>query len=409
MINTKAIKHLFKIIWHRKFKNFLMISEITISFVVLFAVMAVVVNQLYNYFSPTGYQYQQVWELSINAKNQERIDLAAALNGVDGLLKSYAEIDHFALAECYVFDPFVTSNGQYKIDGQTRIITNLRAGDELAKVLDFELVEGRWFQPVDQGAVIQPVVINRKLAKQITADGKSAVGRVFTNYNGSDKYKIVGVVSAYKAGGDLSKEEELLFGRFPAVGADSSLYKLINMSSFGTTYLIKVKAGQGNEFAEKMLGDLKGEGKDLSFSLQTLKEKRASAFKQVLIIPGILAAVSLFMLINIALGLFGVIWYNINRRKQEIAIRKALGAANRSIYLHIVGETVMLSTFGIAAGSLIALQFPLLGVIDYISNGIYLAAFVLSVICMYLLTIACSLYPARLAAHIEPAIALKND
>ena len=49
------IRHLFKMIWNRKKSNFLLISEIFFSFLVLFAVLSLLVYYLNNYAKPLGF------------------------------------------------------------------------------------------------------------------------------------------------------------------------------------------------------------------------------------------------------------------------------------------------------------------------------------------------------------------
>ena len=115
------------------------------------------------------------------------------------------------------------------------------------------------------------------------------------------------------------------------------------------------------------------------------------------------------MITNVALGLFGVIWYNINRRKPEIGLRRALGAPSTTIYKQIIGEALALTTFGITIGSFFALQFPLLKIFGFIDNEVYFFAFVLSLLFIYIIVVVCALYPSHLAAKIHPAAALHED
>ncbi len=49
------IRHLFKLIWNRKRTNVLMMTEIFVSFLVLFAVVALAVYMLDNWRRPIGY------------------------------------------------------------------------------------------------------------------------------------------------------------------------------------------------------------------------------------------------------------------------------------------------------------------------------------------------------------------
>jgi putative ABC transport system permease protein len=108
------------------------------------------------------------------------------------------------------------------------------------------------------------------------------------------------------------------------------------------------------------------------------------------------------------MGLFGVLWYNISRRKAEIGLRRAIGASGNNIVLQIVSETLVLSTFSLIIGSFFAIQFPLLNVFD-LPAGVYISALVLAILFIYALVIICAIYPGKQASNILPAVALHED
>src|ERR1700719_1154218 len=54
-------KHLFKLTWNKKKQNFLLIIEILVSFLVLFAVFSLLVYYYQNYKKPMGIDYENVW------------------------------------------------------------------------------------------------------------------------------------------------------------------------------------------------------------------------------------------------------------------------------------------------------------------------------------------------------------
>src|SRR5688500_4452622 len=59
-------KHLFKLIWNKKKQNFLLITEMFVSFLVLFAVFSMVVYFYQNYKKPRGFDYENVWVVSFS-------------------------------------------------------------------------------------------------------------------------------------------------------------------------------------------------------------------------------------------------------------------------------------------------------------------------------------------------------
>ena len=145
-----------------------------------------------------------------------------------------------------------------------------------------------------------------------------------------------------------------------------------------------------------------------SIEIEHLDKKLASKNKIFLVPAIIVIIVAGFLIINVALGLFGVLWYNINKRKSEIGLRRAVGATGNSVAKQLVGEALVLSTFALIIGSFFAVQFPLLNVFN-LPASVYIIALLFAVAFIYLLVIVCALYPGKQAASIYPAVALHEE
>src|SRR5262249_43430038 len=111
----------------------------------------------------------------------------------------------------------------------------------------------------------------------------------------------------------------------------------------------------------------------------------------------------------VALGLTGVLWQNVSRRTQEIGLRRALGSTERSIYKQILGELLVLTTFGLIVGVVIIVQFPLLNIVDIVPVKAYIFSFALSMGLINLLESFGGLYPRLLAIEVQPAEALHYE
>ena len=142
--------------------------------------------------------------------------------------------------------------------------------------------------------------------------------------------------------------------------------------------------------------------------IQHVSEMRDSKNNETIMPMIIFIIVASFLIINVALGLFGVLWYNINKRKGEIGLRRAIGASGNSVSAQLVSESMILATMSLIVGCFFAIQFPLLNVYN-IEASVYLIAMLLSILFIYILVFACSLYPGKQAAGIHPAIALHEE
>ena len=60
------LKHLFKLIWNKKKQNFLLIAEMLVSFLVIFAVFTLLIYFYRNYKQPMGFDYENVWAVKFD-------------------------------------------------------------------------------------------------------------------------------------------------------------------------------------------------------------------------------------------------------------------------------------------------------------------------------------------------------
>ena len=84
----------------------------------------------------------------------------------------------------------------------------------------------------------------------------------------------------------------------------------------------------------------------------------------------VIALVAGFLAIMVALGLTGVLWLAVTRRTREIGLRRAKGATRGDIRFQILGEIVILTSFALLPGVLLALQLPLVGALP-VPGGVY--------------------------------------
>lgn len=111
-----------------------------------------------------------------------------------------------------------------------------------------------------------------------------------------------------------------------------------------------------------------------------------------------------------AIGLYGVLSYSVARRKAELGIRMALGAAPARIAWSVLREVLLQVAVGMAIGLPVALagaraaETLLFGVTPADPSNYLLSAGVL-------VAIACvaAWLPARRACSIDPAEALRRD
>jgi len=115
-----------------------------------------------------------------------------------------------------------------------------------------------------------------------------------------------------------------------------------------------------------------------------------------------------FLCLNVALGLFGVLSYAINKRKSEIGLRQALGAHGFDITKQFILEILILAGVSILLGTFFAIQIPILKITEY-PDVFFYKAIGYSTGIILLLVFTCALFPSLQAARITPANSLHED
>ncbi|MCF0053464.1 FtsX-like permease family protein [Dyadobacter sp. LJ53] len=387
------LQHLFKLIWNKKGTHSLLIIEILASFLVLFGVLSLIVFNVKNFLQPIGFEYEQVWNLDL-ASNQDTVEVSGKLANVMQRIRSYKEVETATRT---------SSNTPFSANQIGNSITYNKVtvgGDfyytdqDFSKTLDLPLTKGRWYREGDRVAKFIPIVINKKMEDKLFLD-ETSLNKVI-KIDDKSSFKVVGVVDNFKAKGEFMSNNPALF---EMIAKDDS---------WNTNVLIKTKRGTDANFEAKLVKDiaimLPGWGIEVSY----LKESRLNRHNLTLVPVIIFLIVSGFLLTNVALGLFGVLNLNIARRKNEIGLRRAMGATEARVTIQFLGEIWVIATFSLIIGLLFAVQFPLMNVFD-LDSGIYITSIFASIAVIYIIVTLCAWLPSKQASRIHPAVALHEE
>jgi putative ABC transport system permease protein len=293
-------------------------------------------------------------------------------------------------------------NTDYRVDGRRYRYEINTVDDPFAEVLGLRVTRGRWFSREDDAATgFKPVVINERLARTAFGDG-DPIGRPLPQElerSGKPRTerRVVGVVQDYRAHGEFEPPGGYLFLR--TAGQPNAPRRL----------LVKVRPGTPAAFEEPLMARLQAVAKDWSFRIVRLDERRASNHRERLAPVIAAAVVAGFLLLMVALGLTGVLWQNVTQRTREIGLRRAKGATAVRIHHQILGEVVVMTSLAVALGVLVVVQFPLLDLLGFVRPGVFALSLAVSCAALYVLTVLCGFYPARLATRVQPAEALHYE
>jgi len=417
------IRHLFRIVWNRRRTNFLIAIEIFLSFLVLAWVVTFGVFYLDNYARPLGFAYDNVWSvrISMHAADMEltpadklpfeqtpagqRARIATLL----GLLRDLPEV---ASATAAMNAPYSSSSWTTSVDvaGRAHEFGANEATDTFADTMQLQVTRGRWFSSADDGATAwRPTVVNERLARELFGD-EDPVGLTvqpdppkIKDVEPQPPMRIVGVIGDFRKGGELAPADNYAFFRN---NLDASVKSPRRVPRW---FLVRARPGTTAQFEEQMIRRLQQGERDWSFRAQPLIRARATVLRSYLPSLSTSALIAAFLLVMVMMGLTGVLWQTVTQRTREIGLRRAKGATILNIQHQVLGEVLVLTSLAVAAGALVVAQVPLLEVVGGIGGRVYAAGIAISVVCIYLLSIACAWAPSRLATSMPPAEALRYE
>jgi predicted permease len=287
----------------------------------------------------------------------------------------------------------------YELGAQQDSINRLVVSPNFFDVMGIPLLRGRGFTDHENNATAPKVVIINEAAARKYFPNEDPIGQRFgSSIENSGQLEIVGVLRDAKYDSIRDAPPPTMYvpylqTRLPA-----------------PTFAVRT-AGDPAPFVNVIRETMRTIDPDVPmqdvFTQMEQVERRLAqekVFAQAYTLFGLLA------LVLAAVGLFGVMSYNVARRTNEIGIRIALGAQRRDVMGATLRESLVLVAGGAAIGLVTAVSVSrfiasqLYGVAPNDAPTVVLAVAVLSVVA------ALAAYlPARRASRVDPMVALRES
>jgi ABC-type antimicrobial peptide transport system permease subunit len=145
-------------------------------------------------------------------------------------------------------------------------------------------------------------------------------------------------------------------------------------------------------------------------SLRTMDAHLAFALLPARIAAVALASFGALGLLLAAIGIYGVMTHAVVQRTREIGIRLALGASPVQIERSLLRDGMSLVAIGLSIGlGVAALSARLLQHLLYDAGGIALPVYAAIVAVLSTVALAATFLPARRAARVDPALAMRSE
>jgi macrolide transport system ATP-binding/permease protein len=302
----------------------------------------------------------------------------------------------------------VQIQGKPNANGQA---TFIKANAEYFDSVGTRVVMGRGIQADDTAESRHIAVVNKEFVRQLFKPGENPIGQHFGwDEKAAGDWEIVGVVedTAYQSA--TWKDHMMYF--VPLMqrpsSADYPIDKDENMYAGAIVLKTSRPVPEMEELARKTLAGINPNLSVVRF--QTFTAQIAEQFGQDRMLSRLTMLFGGLALLLATLGLYGVTAYGVARRTSEIGIRMALGAKRGSVTAMVLRGAMLQAVLGLALGVPTAMLC-----VHYIESQLYeikgVDAGVLAVAVLTLMAAAvlAALIPARRAASIEPAQALRTE
>lgn len=263
----------------------------------------------------------------------------------------------------------------------------------------FQLEEGKFFSVSDVEEGMQKIILNHDMAEQLFPDGNALGQKIMLVV---DKvtfgFKIVGITKDQTTGmetgtafiprGFYSKKIK------PNPSADSVLVQVTSTE----------KSTQMVQTLTSYCKNLTGTDSVRVNSMKTMIEQVSKITETMSLLLAAVAAISLLVG---GIGIMNIMIVTVTERRQEIGIRKALGANQKAIMQQFLIESASITVIGGILGIIFGILISL--VLEYIKGMSFALSFqacIVSFVFSLFVGIFFGINPALRAAKLDPVVAL---
>jgi predicted permease len=351
----------------------------------------------------TGYDTRNVFTFQIAAGGPDLSDRAsvsrfqytfmerlAAIPGVESVgFISTLPLDEGA-GSVNITTPKIEASG-----AEAPLIRNAAAGGAYFQTMGIKLLRGRFFERVEEERGIPNVLVSDAAAR-ILFPGEDALGQKLRPAAGGQTwFTVIGVVEDVKVD-DLRRQ-----------APDPMVY--LPGASTSPGYVIR------SARADQLAAEVRAAVRDIApqspvyrvFTMRGLASRAMGSLSFTMVMVAIGAALALVLG---AVGLYGVLSYNVARRAMEIGVRMALGAEARAVRRMFIWQGARVTLAGVAVGLLAAMA--LTRYVQALLFGLQrldVASFAGMSAVMLAVALLASYIPARRASRVDPLVALRGE
>jgi len=399
------VKPILSALIRHKSSTLLIVLQIAITFAVVVNSTSIIQKRIEMMNRDSGLPEEHLVALNINAFG-ENYDIENNIRADVDLLRSLPEVvDAVALNQVPLTgngDSFSIASSQEKFDNfESHEAGSFHGDSHLINTLGVKLIAGEDFTEEEVAYTsgrpdLNSAIITQSLANKLYP-GENALGKqVFLG--GGMKVTVKGIVE--KMSGSWVHS---------SIFEDSLFTPFVRLSAF-SRILIRVES---KEAATRLLGEvenllIKRNPERVIFSVRSVKEHSDRSYAGDASMMSILWLVIGLLVVITALGIFGIVSFNVNQRTKQIGTRRALGATKVDILRYFLTENLLITSLGLLVGILMTFGFNIFLAEQFEMPAFNWTLIPVGCLLMFLVGIIAVWLPAQKASKVSPAIATQS-
>jgi predicted permease len=280
-------------------------------------------------------------------------------------------------------DPHSAAREAYELGG----------GEQFCHVLGIPILRGRDFEIADRTRRPVPAILNETLARRLFGNDDPVGKEIAVSRPAPEYLEIIGVAADAK---------------LRSLGED---HPPVFFTPFSFAQLLVATAGPGARWVQPLQSALSQVDSDASVEIRPLTDAAAGALFPMRVAAGFAASLAGIGLLLVLTCLYGSISYATRRRTREMAIRAAIGATRRAIVRAAVSDAAVVFACGLVVGLPVAVAAirPLTGILPDGVDPWSIGMFVVVGLVLFTVALGAAWLPARQAANVDPAVALREE
>lgn len=277
-----------------------------------------------------------------------------------------------------------------------RMLTN-DVGADFFDTIGLEIVAGRGFTDFDRDDTQPVAVVNQTLAERFWP-AQDPIGK--TIFVLEEPFQVVGVAED---------------GKYVNINEPQHPYVYLAMEQRQVVDATLLVRGDGQVDAEVLLASISQRVQSLDPDLplvqpQTAEQLLGAALSGPKTAAALLSIYSLLSVALAAIGIYGIMTYNVGLRLREIGIRVAMGAQRSDIFRLVLTEGLVIAGVGLALGFGLTLAgSTLIASVLYGTSPTHLPTYAFVAAMVVLIVLLACLRPAQLAMRTDPLVVLRFE